>query len=176
MTNRPTTTGRCLCGDIRYEYRTAPTSTLYCHCESCRRHTSAPIVAFVRVRKAAFRFTSGEPVAYASSPGVWRTHCGRCGSPIAYEVDDLPDEIDLYTATLNDPAAVEAAPTHHVHAGEQLPWIETADLLPRYQREREGAAPLRHGPRQRAAMTTGCNEFLAQVGIGLPVHGGSTLR
>ena len=41
-------TGRCLCGDIRYEYRGAPLKILHCHCESCRRHTSSPVATFVR--------------------------------------------------------------------------------------------------------------------------------
>jgi len=35
------TTGRCMCGDIRFEYLGAPIETGHCHCESCRRHTSA---------------------------------------------------------------------------------------------------------------------------------------
>ena len=77
-------TGRCLCGDIRYEYRGAPVKILHCHCESCRRHTSSPVATFVCVPQENFRWLSGTPVAYASSPGVTRTHCGRCGAPLTY--------------------------------------------------------------------------------------------
>ena len=137
--------GRCLCGDIRYEYRGEPVATAHCHCESCRRHASSPITTFVVIAKDRFRYTRGTPVAYASSPGVSRTHCGRCGSPIAYESDRRPDEIDLYIGTLDEPAA--AAPTCHVHVAEQLPWFETVDTLPRYERGRRGNTPVRYGPR-----------------------------
>jgi hypothetical protein len=138
--------GRCLCGDIRYEYRGAPVATLHCHCESCRRHTSCPITTFVCVATARLRYTRGTPVVYASSPGVRRTHCGRCGSPIAYESDRHPEQIDLYAGTLVDAAA--AQPSCHVHVAEQLPWLETTDMLPRYERGRRGAEPVRHGPRR----------------------------
>jgi hypothetical protein len=30
------TKGRCLCGEIRFEYRGPSIETLHCHCESCR--------------------------------------------------------------------------------------------------------------------------------------------
>jgi len=56
------------------------------------------------VAKASFRLTGGTPTVYASSPGVRRTHCGRCGSPIGYESDRHPDQIDLYVGTLDDPS------------------------------------------------------------------------
>ena len=31
-------TGRCLCGDVRYQFTGAPVKVLHCHCDSCRRH------------------------------------------------------------------------------------------------------------------------------------------
>ena len=138
-------TGRCLCGDIRYEYRGAPIMIVHCHCESCRRHSSAPIATFVCVASDRFSYTKGEPVAYVSSPGVTRTHCGRCGAPMTY-VSDRSPQVDLYIGTLDDPAT--AVPACHVHAAEQLPWFETADALPRYARGKKDNAPMRHGPRK----------------------------
>lgn len=147
----PSVTGRCLCGDIRFRYWGAPIKTLHCHCESCRRHVSGPIATFVCVNRDTTRFTGAEPKVYASSAGVRRTFCGRCGSPIAYESDRKPQQIDLYVGALDDPAVV--APTYHVHAAEQLPWFETADTLPRYERDKEDAVPLRHGPRAMSPET-----------------------
>ena len=54
------TTGRCLCGAIRYEYYGEPTLITHCHCESCRRQTSSPMTTFIIVPKAALRFTPGK--------------------------------------------------------------------------------------------------------------------
>lgn len=145
MSDEAPVTGRCLCGDIRYQYTGAPLKILHCHCESCRRHASSPITTFVCVPRESFRYLSGAPVAYVSSPGVTRTHCGRCGSPISY-MSDRNTQVDLYIGTLDDPAA--AVPEYHVHVAEQLPWFETHDALPRYALGRTGNAPVRTGPRE----------------------------
>jgi hypothetical protein len=141
------TTGRCLCGAVRYEYRGAPAWVLHCHCDSCRRHTSSAVATFVCVDRAGFRFTAGAPAVYASSPGVRRSFCGRCGSPLAYEAERTPDEVHLYAGTLTDIAPL--APEGHVHAEEQLPWLEILDTLPRWAHGRRGGeAPIRCGPRR----------------------------
>jgi len=85
----------------------------------------------------------GAPVAYASTPGVVeRTHCGRCGSPISYE---SKNEFALYACTLDDPTQV--TPTYHVLTAEQLPWLEIADDLPRYEYDSRNATPVSYGPR-----------------------------
>ena len=138
------TTGRCLCGDIRFEYRGAPIRTMHCHCDSCRRHTSSPISTFIVIDRETFRYTQGAPVGFASTPAlVERTHCGRCGSPISYETKG---EFALYACTLDDPTQV--APTYHVLTVEQLPWFEIADDLPRYEYSFRDATPVSYGPRQ----------------------------
>ena len=141
-----TTTGRCLCGAIHYEYDGDPTLVVHCHCESCRRQTSSPVATFVIVPKTALRFTGGQPKEFASSPGVWRSFCGDCGSPISYWTDRRPDVVDLFAGSLADPAAV--APSCHVHAEEQLAWFEVLDDLPRYAQSRVEVTPMRYGPRQ----------------------------
>ena len=141
------TTGRCLCGAIKYEYSGEPNLVVHCHCESCRRQTSSPVSTFVLVPKSALRFTRGQPKEFASSEGVWRSFCGECGSPIYYRTDRRPDVIDLYAGTLSDPSAL--IPQAHVHAAEQLPWFEVLDDLPRYPGSRWGAEPVRRGPRQQ---------------------------
>jgi hypothetical protein len=135
------TTGRCMCGDIRFEYRGAPIEITHCHCESCRRHSSSAFVTFVVVDKAGFRYTRGAPVAYASSPGVERTHCGRCGAPISYE---NAEEFALYACTLDDPTVLK--PENHIFVAEKMPWIEIGDSLPQFEYSAKGAAPVRCGP------------------------------
>jgi hypothetical protein len=142
---REVTTGRCLCGDIRFEYRGAPLETGYCHCESCRRSTSQPFVAYVVIDKSSFRYARGTPVGYASSPGVERTHCGRCGSPISFENSK---DFALWVGALDDPTKV--TPTYHCHTAEQLPWVEITDELPRYEFRSHKATPLSYGPSGRS--------------------------
>ena len=131
------TTGRCMCGDIRFEYLGAPIETGHCHCESCRRHTSAPFVTYVVIDKAAFRYTRGGPVAYQSSPGVKRTHCARCGSPISYE---NANEFALFVGVLDDPSLL--TPERHIFVAEKMPWIAIGDDLPQFEFSAKNANPM----------------------------------
>jgi hypothetical protein len=140
-----TTTGRCLCGAIHYEYEGEPLDAVHCHCDSCRRQTSSPVATFVMVPKTALRFTRGQPKEFTSSPGVRRSFCGECGSPIAYRTERRPDVVDLFAGTLAYPASV--APSCHLYVEGQLPWFEVLDDLPRYTQTRREATPIRRGPR-----------------------------
>ena len=138
-----TTTGRCLCGAIQFEFAGEAVETTHCHCESCRRQTSSPVATFVTVHDSALRITRGQPNEYASSPGVRRSFCGTCGSPIAYRSECHPDLVDLFAGTLTDPTRL--SPSLHTHADEQLPWFEMLDDLPRYAQGSHGQTPMRYG-------------------------------
>lgn len=124
--------GRCLCGSVTFEYSGPEIWRGHCHCESCRRATSSPFTTWFGVPKSACRFTGAEPSVYLSSPGARRLFCATCGSPIAFESERWPGEMHLYAASLDDPA--DFAPEFHVNVAEQLPWIQLADGLPRYDR------------------------------------------
>jgi hypothetical protein len=138
--------GRCLCGAITFEYVGEPNWVLHCHCESCRRATSSPMTTWISVLRQAFQVKQGTPRYFSSSLGVRRGFCGTCGSPLSYENERIADEVHLYAASLCDPARVN--PTRHVFAEEQLPWLDTADQLPRFARTGgRGAQPIRFGPR-----------------------------
>ena len=112
--------GHCLCGDVRFSFTGRPKWVLHCHCESCRRATASPMTTFVSVPDAALAWL-GEPVCYASSPGVERGFCGRCGSPVFYRHDAKPDETHLYAALLDDPGAV--TPEGHDFVDERVAWM-----------------------------------------------------
>ncbi len=121
-------TGRCLCGAVRYAFEGAPDWQVHCHCESCRRATAAPFTSFLGVARESFRWTGAASATYASSPGVTRSFCPVCGTQMAYQTEARPEGIDLYAATLDDPAAYR--PTGHVHWNEHLAWVRLADGLP----------------------------------------------
>ena len=124
------TGGRCLCGAVTWEYEGDPNWIAHCHCESCRRNCAAPIVTFVGVPEAAFRWTGAAPAAFSSSPGVRRLFCGLCGTPVAYDAEAFDGEIHLYACGHDDPAAL--SPTAHVHHAEALAWLPIGDGLRRY--------------------------------------------
>ncbi|MEM8753543.1 MAG: GFA family protein [Pseudomonadota bacterium] len=123
--------GRCLCGAVRFAYDGPPIWVRHCHCESCRRACSAPVVTFVAVADGAWRWTGEAPVAYRSSPEVERTFCGRCGSPMSYRWDGLPEEMHFYAAAHDAPEAL--TPAGHDFHDERLPWLRLDDDLPKHE-------------------------------------------
>lgn len=122
--------GRCLCGAVRLAFDPgAVVSRNYCHCESCRRATGAPVSAWITLRDTGWRWSVGTPRIHASSPGVRRGFCGACGSPLCYASDARPNETDFALAALVDPA--QAPPERHDHWSERLPWLRLTDKLPK---------------------------------------------
>ena len=122
--------GGCHCGAVRYEARGTPFHESLCHCADCRRVAGAPVVAWFSVARDAFTVVQGAPRLYASSPGVERGFCGDCGTPLTFVTARAPDEIDVATATLDDPAAVP--PKDHLWVASGLPWMAPCDGLPRF--------------------------------------------
>ncbi len=122
--------GHCLCGQVTFEYEGPENWRGHCHCKSCRRNTSSAFTSFLGVPRTAASFTGRKPSVFASSPGVRRSFCGNCGTPMAYETDQYPDEIHFYAASLEDPANFR--PDFHVHYAEHVSWADINDGLPRY--------------------------------------------
>ena len=138
-------TGGCLCGAVRYEANGETVYNLYCHCESCRRATGAPVVAYLMYKEGQVRFIRGERKVYNSSPGVRRTFCGGCGTPLTWEgVWGGLRVIELHISTLDDPDAF--VPDRHVFHGERISWFDAADQLPRYQGSSTDMEPDSFGP------------------------------
>lgn len=145
MSNDGAITGGCHCGAIRYEAFGKPVYVLYCHCESCRKTTGAPVVMFVMFMKDQVRFTKGERRIYESSPGVHRTFCSNCGTPLTWEgVWGGKTIIEVYVSTLDHPDVF--APDRHVFHGERISWFDVADRLPRYSGSSTDAEPDSFGP------------------------------
>ena len=138
-------TGGCHCGAMRYEATGAPLYVPYCHCETCRKTTGAPVVMFIMFKREQVRFTQGERRIYRSSPEVERTFCPDCGTPLSYEGDWGEDTtIEFYVSTLDDPERF--VPDRHVFYGDRISWFDVADQLPRYNGSSTGAQPNSHGP------------------------------
>ena len=128
-------TGGCYCGAIRYEIDGVPFEESVCHCTICRRTTGAPHVAWFSVARAGFRLR-GEPARFRSSPRAVRSFCPRCGAQLLFERDDLPNELDVTTGSLDEPDRIP--PKDHIHWDSAPAWGRVDDGLPRFAGERTG--------------------------------------
>ena len=114
-------TGRCLCGGVRYRAVGGPLWVAHCHCASCRRATGAPVATYAGFPVERFSYSAGRPARFASSPGVSRSFCGRCGTPLTYEGSRWPGEVHVLVGTLDRPDAV--TPRSEAFVEERLPWL-----------------------------------------------------
>lgn len=85
-----TLAGGCLCGAVRFELDSVPTSAGYCHCRRCQRRTGAAASPQARVDPSAFRIVAGEELVSGWTPedGMRKEFCSRCGSALWSRNDD----------------------------------------------------------------------------------------
>ena len=121
--------GGCLCGGVQYDFG-EPTDVWYCHCESCRRATGAPVTAWAMAPATSLSWTKGEQTRYESSPGVYRGFCRDCGTPLSYETLYQGETVFcVLSATLNEPD--KFPPNRHVFHAEHISWVDMGDGLAR---------------------------------------------
>ena len=130
--------GGCYCGAVRYVVDGDTFNSTLCHCSDCRRIAGAPAVAWFSTSMDGFRFSQGNAATFRSSEHILRSFCGTCGTTLTFQDDRVPDEIDIATASLDDPEA--AAPRDHTFASERLAWMRMDDGLPAFPRTRSEAA------------------------------------
>jgi len=118
--------GGCLCSAIRFRISGDPAYSCICHCATCRRASAAPSVAWLTYERSQVEFLSGDPRVYRSSHGVVRRFCGTCGSQLTYESATSPTNIDITTASMDNPNLYP--PTLEVWLEHRLSW-ETANQV-----------------------------------------------
>jgi hypothetical protein len=95
--------GRCFCGAVELKVTGAPAAMGYCHCDSCRQWSAAPVNAFTLWPPAAVTITRGtdQVASYAKTPKSIRKWCKSCGGHLLTEHPAF-GLVDVYAATLPD--------------------------------------------------------------------------
>ena len=86
------------------------------------------MTAYIGIPDGQWRWLGAAPKIFRSSPGVERSFCPDCGTPMSFRSDRMSDTMHLYIATLEDPNVL--APTLHVAIEEKLDWLTLNDTLP----------------------------------------------
>jgi hypothetical protein len=132
--------GGCLCGAIRYATDATPFHETVCHCTVCRRASGAPFVAWFSVHPRHLS-VSGTPSWFRSSAAGERGFCPRCGTQLLFRSAALPEEIDITTASLDDPSLVP--PRDQVRTSTRVAWTTTVPALPAFPEGRTQEIPWR---------------------------------
>ncbi|HYD66523.1 GFA family protein [Azospirillum sp.] len=124
MTEKTTWTGGCLCGGVRYEIGTKPSSISLCHCGQCRRQHSH-VGAYTGFPRDAFRMVKEETLAwYQSSEKARRGFCSRCGSGLFWEAMGEPT-LDVTAGSLDESTELRAR--RHIWVEFKGDWYDIGD-------------------------------------------------
>jgi hypothetical protein len=119
--------GECFCGSIKIEVTGKPQGMGYCHCQSCRSWSAAPVNAFTLWKTDAVRVTGGsEQVGtFQKTPRSQRQYCKKCGGHLM-TVHPAWGLIDVYAATI---PTLKFVPGVHVNYAETV--LAMHDGLPK---------------------------------------------
>ena len=126
--NEKKLTGHCYCGAVKFEITGESDWVGHCHCESCRRQSGSVMTTFAGFKPGQVIFTAAMPKRFSTDDGVTRSFCEHCGSPVAYETSDRPDEIHLQLGLFDDPERL--APQDHSFLEEKVSWLHVDEHLP----------------------------------------------
>jgi hypothetical protein len=116
-----TRAGGCMCGAFRFRASGPPKWIVWCHCQSCRKHSGAPASTYVCFDESAIEVTKGEITKFASSAPALRGFCSTCGSTLTAQVDYMPGELHFHIGAFDEPELL--APVGAAFVEERLPWF-----------------------------------------------------
>lgn len=125
--------GSCLCHAIEYEIHGELGPVMMCHCSKCRKANGSAYAINAMVNTNAFVIVKGQDAIseYESTPGVFRSFCKHCGSPLVSRRPSQPDIVRLRIGTLDTPVDVKAMA--HIFVGSKASWDEIHDDIPQYE-------------------------------------------
>ncbi len=127
--------GGCYCGAIRYEVTGEPEGALQCHCRECQYITGGNPNIIMVFASNGFRFTKGEPKAFARDDllaPVTRLFCPTCGTAIGTRTRRRPNSIILKVGTLDDPSVFK--PQAAIFTIDKQPFHFIPEGLPSFER------------------------------------------
>ena len=137
MSENQTFEGGCLCGLIRYRSTAPSVRGVICHCSMCRKHSGAPILAFVHFPADSFSWLTEKPVRYRSSKVSERGFCPKCGSTLMMHEEIMGSYVQVAVGSLDEPDRVQV--DDHVWTESQISWFDVKDDLPRFSQNSPAA-------------------------------------
>lgn len=128
MSEGQTYKGSCFCGAVEVEVTGDPLFMGYCHCNSCRHWSAAPVTVYTLWPPDAVNITKGEDnlITYNKTEASYRKSCKNCGGHIFTDHKTM-ELFDVYPAII---PGLEFKPDMHVHYGETV--LPIKDGLPKF--------------------------------------------
>ena len=129
MSEDKTYKGSCFCGAVEITVSGDPLFMGYCHCDSCKHWSAAPVTEYTLWPPEALKITKGEENinTYNKTEMSYRKSCKICGGNL-YTDHKPMGLVDVYAPILPD---LEFVPEVHVHYGETV--LHMKDGLPKFK-------------------------------------------
>jgi len=126
-------TGRCLCGQVRFEFDSQPTDVSICHCSLCRRMTGTAFGVYARVPATSLNVISGAAQlnSYDVTEKLSMLSCRNCGSYIYAKHKDYSEFAYVCLGALDDDHDIR--PGYHEFVGSKASWFDIHDSLPQFE-------------------------------------------
>ncbi|MFJ6479129.1 MULTISPECIES: GFA family protein [unclassified Streptomyces] len=115
-------TGRCQCGEARFEVSGEADYPHLCSCGHCQALSGGPVMSWVSFPLDTLRWTGagGEPRWHYTWPDSRRGFCPKCGSQLC-ALDDGADSIAITLSALGNPA--DLIPVNQSYRESAVPWL-----------------------------------------------------
>jgi len=117
-------TGRCHCGNIKYQAEVDPNAVGLCHCTDCQILSGSPFRSSVSVKKEDFKLT-GQPKIYVKTAesGNKRAQafCPECGTHVYAAAPVDPQVFNIRTGTIDQRSQLR--PKRQIWCKSAQPWV-----------------------------------------------------
>ncbi len=120
-------TGRCECGQVRFEIKDLTEKAVtYCHCSQCRRISGHQWAAF-HIPTDQMTFVTEKGLKwYKSSAHAQRGFCQNCGSSLFYRLN-AGNNISIAPGCMDDTKGLK--PEKHIFVADKGDYYEITDGL-----------------------------------------------
>ncbi len=127
MNTDRTYSGKCFCGEVQFTASGDPALMAYCHCDSCRSWSAAPVSAFTLWKPEAIQVTHGVDSIVTSNrtKNSDRKWCRKCGGHVFTGHPEM-GMTEVCAAVIPD---LDFEPVLHVHYQETV--LHMHDGLPK---------------------------------------------
>jgi hypothetical protein len=127
MMKMTTLKGKCFCGAVEIEVQGSPEAMGYCHCNSCRSWSAAPVNAFTLWKPGNVKITKGAEFVghFMKTDFSDRQYCTKCGGHLMTAHPSI-GLVDVYAATIS---SLPFSPGVHVNYAETV--LQMKDGLPK---------------------------------------------
>lgn len=125
--------GSCLCRAVTYQIDGELKVVRCCHCSACRKVSGTAFATGAPIDASQFHLLTGNDAIkeFESSPGVFRTFCGTCSSPLYTRRTAHPDTLILRVGLLDTRISIK--PSMHIFVSDKAEWYDICDGMPQFE-------------------------------------------